>query len=76
MIDDENGSEVGSWRSWARHVLIYEEKTDRWRSSVDKKLRDIELEMATARGRAGALGAVAGVVGAIIVTLVSRMIGN
>jgi|TARA_Y100000310_G_scaffold322161_1_gene380838 hypothetical protein len=75
MTESENGSTNG-WNEYSRLVKHELERLNRLYERLDEKLNSCRTEIATLKGRAGAWGAAAGVIGgAIAGVLATKLLG-
>ena len=64
------------WNEWAYKVLGDIERLSTGQDSIQKRLTDIQIELATLKGKASIWGAIAGVIFAAITNLIIGGIGK
>jgi hypothetical protein len=64
-----------SWNEWSKYVLKELERLNDCYDRISKDVGDVKMELAMNRGRSSVWGAIAGLVGGILMSLVARRLG-
>ncbi len=64
-----------SWNEWSKFVLKELERLNDCYDRISKDVSDMKMELAMNRGRSSVWGAVAGLVGGVLMSFIARRLG-